>query len=456
MPIRQMSGLQTFPLSTGATDNPTYTPGSPIRFYLSTLPRAAGNLAYYLYGIYLTFNGTLTQSGGTGAVVFDQRLYNILIDYLSVQGAWCGSPMSSQNVKGYWLPTILAVGTGYNLAMPPTPSLPTTNGASGLSKTIFIPFGLGNGDKPHQTAQLNVLYKNAFFEVGCQAAAVLAAISPGATFTGTIRASAACFPESEIRVGPGVEWVDYQTVAAAGQTQVLISGFGNSTQMTNSEQGAGVAFAMAMSNLQGQPGAFDPQNLTQVTVPFRNQLQTNHVQPFLSAALASMGERRPMGTGAFYVAPGTYGQGAQLDISDWPYTQVAVNPGATVGINTEMVGLQGLPLVPQATGFQLSKMQVVSGDVSYYMAMSSGPTGMHHTLVQHVRSWAPQSWADALKAISDSGLIGDVFGSNSGELAWSVKMVGGKNPASVRPGKLRFLPMALKPKAHVQRRQARG
>ena len=448
-----MSGFQSFPLSTGSSDNPAYTAGSPVRFYLSTLPKGVGKMAYYLYGIFLTFQGSIVQSGGAGSAFFDARLANLLIDYLSLQGSLFGTPLSSQNVKGYWLPTIGMVGSGYNTGLPVHPAISSGAGTYNLSKTFFVPLGLGNGDRPHHTSQLNVLYKNAFLEIGCQSAGVLAALSTGATFSGvTIRASAACFPEPEIRVGPGVEWIDYPQVASAGQQQVLISGFGNSTQLVNTEQGAAIAFAMAMSSLQGQPGSFDPANLTQVTVPFRNQTQTNHVTPLLAAAILSMGERRPMGASIAYGGAGTQ----QLDTSDWPYITPSTSPNNTVGQANELVGLVGFPLVPQATNVQLSKLQVVSGDASYYLSMSAGPTGIHHTLVQHVRSWAPQMWADALKAVGDAGLISDVFGPNAGDLAWQVKALSGKSAASISPSKLRFLPMSLKPKAAALRRQARG
>lgn len=448
--LKTMSGFQTFPLTTGASDNPAFTAGGPLKFQLSTLPRSTGGLAYYLYGIYITFAGTLTQSGGTGVLVNAQRILQLLVDYLSIQQAWNGTPISAQHVKGYWLNTILPVGGGYNMALPTMPGIAAANGANQFSTTFFLPLCMGNGAKPHHTAQLNVLYRNAYLEIGCQAAAVLTAFSPGATFSSlTVRASAACLPEPEIRVGPGVEWIDYQQVASSGQSQVVLDAFGNNTQLVNTEPGAGVAFAMAMSNLQGQPGSFNPFDITQISIPFRSQQQTNHIVPLLSQQLASMGTRRPMGTAAAVTA----GAAGALDTSDFPYIQNAL--AQTAGTNQEMAGLLGLPIVPQATDVQLSKLQVVAGDTSFYMTLSSGPTGTHHVLVQHVRSWSRAGWDEALKIITDTKLINDVFGNNTGGLAWSVKMQGGKNPLDVQPHKLRFLPMALKPKVHTDRRQSR-
>ena len=447
MPIRTMSGFQSFPLSTGSSDNPAFTPGSPLAFQLGALPRNLGSLAYYLYGIFVTFAGSVVQAGGAGSAISDQRIIALLVDYLQLSNAWNGSPLSPQNVKGYWLPTILVVGSGYNTSLPIMPSIPAAPGTYQFSKTLFIPLCLGNGDKPHHTAQLNVLYRSALFSLGCAQSSALAAFSTGATFSGiSVRASAACLPEPEIRVGPGVEWIDYQQTATSGQQQVLLNSFGNNTSLLNSEQGAAIAFAMAMSNLQGQPGSFDPANITQIAIPFRSQIQTSHIPPLLAQQLGSMGERRPFANPILQLTTGPN------DSQDWPYAQNTGSAGA--GLNQEMAGLLGLPIVPQPTNMQLSKLQVVSGDTSYYMSLAAGPSGTHHTLVQHVRSWSPAGWAEALKVIQDSGLLSDVFGSNTGDLAWSVKMTGGKSPNGVSPNKLRFLPMALKPKAHALR-QAR-
>lgn len=448
MPIRRMSGLQLFPLSTGVSDAVAFSAGGPLKFQLGNLPKSLGKLAYYLYGIFVTFSGTVTQAGGTGVLIPDARLYSLLIDYLSLGNAWHGAPLSPQHVKGFWLPTILPVATGYNLAMPATPSIPAANGATAFEKTMFIPLCLGNGERTHHSAQLNVLYRQAFFEIGCAPAAALTAFSPGATFSGiTVRASAGCMPEPEIRVGPGVEWVDYQTSAQAGGNQVLLQSFGNATQLLNTEAGAAVAFAMAMSSNQGQPGSFDPVNVTQISIPFRNQTQINHITPFVAAQIASMGPRRSLGTGSAIAV------GGLNDTQDFPYAQNFAAEAA--GANLEMAGLLGIPLVPQPTDMQTSKLQVVSGDTSYFLTMSSGPSGTHHTLVQHIRSWAPQGFAEALKIIQDSRLISDVFGNTSGELAWSVKTGNGKSPSEIAPAKLRFLPLALKPKSSVERRQAR-
>jgi hypothetical protein len=449
MSLKTISGFQSFPLSTGSSDVPAFTAGSPLKFQLSTLPRNLGSLAYYLYGVVITFAGTLTQSGGTGAIVNDQRMLAFLIDYLSIQNAWHGSPLSANYVKGYWLSTILPVGGGYNESFPTMPSIPAANGANQFSKSIFLPLCLGNGSKPHHTAQLNVLYRNAYLEIGCQAASVLSAFSPGATFSGiTVRASAVCLPEPEIRVGPGIEWVDYQQSASSGQTQVVLDAFGNNTQLINTEAGAGVAYMAAMTSLNGQPGSFDAGNLTQVSVPFRNQIQTQHIPPFLAAQIMSQGARRKMGQAVATSASG------QIDNADFPY--LANDTTVAAGLNQEMQRLLGLTLVPQPTEVQLSKLQVVNGDTSYYLTLSSGPSGTHHTLVQHVRSWTPKAYDEALKVVKDSKLVNDVFGGVSDQLAWSVKMSNGKNPNDVQPHKLRFLPLALKPASFAKRRQGRA
>lgn len=133
------------------------------------------------------------------------------------------------------------------------------------------------------------------------------------------------------------------------------------------------------------------------------------------------------------------GAGTFSDIQDFPY--VAGNTPTSSA--NEMAGLMGLTLVPQGNDVELSKLQVVNGDVSYYLTLSSGPSGTNHTLAQHVRSWTPQMWIDSEKEIVDSGLKRAVLG--DGSCRWTPKLLYGKAADEIDAKKLRFLPMCLKP-----------
>lgn len=434
------SGLQFRALSTGTSDVSVVPSGAPLSYDLSPLPVENDGLANYLAGFFITFSGSISP-GASGIPIPQMLLLAILIDSISLNNAKHGTPISPNFVKGWMLPTISFVGGGYNYCVPNMGNIPPSNAVHGFDFSFFLPLCLGNGDRPHHTMQLQALYRKA--QLVIQFNNLLARLQnfiPTATaFTSTIRVSAAHLPEREIRVGPGIEWVDYQTPASANQTEVKLQSFGNNTQLNNSSQGAGVAFAMAMSNVGPQPGSFAVDQLQQIQIPFRGQIQTTHVHPVvLHQQLASMGVRRAMGQNQNHGA----GLAAQTDTQDFPY-YAAETTADTAGSPVELTSLLGAVIVPQADGIELSKIQVVNGDVSYYMSLATGPAGTHHTLVQHVRSWEAQMWSDAEKEIVDSGLKRKLFGDST--VAWAPKLLYGKHPGEISPKKLRFLPMTLKP-----------
>ncbi|HYM46763.1 MAG TPA: hypothetical protein VES65_11470 [Solirubrobacteraceae bacterium] len=439
--LKTPTGYQARALSVGTSDKPTLPTGANLSFDLSPLPCDDGNLAYYLPGFFVTFKGAVTQSGGTGNAIPQEVLFSILLDSIALNNAIHGTPLSPNFVKGWGMNTISYVGGGYNYATPNRGAIPAGNGTYNFAFSKFIPLCAGNGERPHHTAQLQCLFRKAQLVLQFNTVAtVLSNFSPGASLgTTTVQVSALQLPEREIRVGPGVEWVDYQTPASSGQTEVKLQSFGNNTQLNNTEQGAGVCFAMAMALSYQQPGSFVPDNLQQLQIPFRGQIQTTHVEPIvLHQLLASMGVRRQIASDvAFATAPTT-----PNDIQDWPYGATN-NPQSLTTAAPELNGALGLVLVPQGMNFEYSKVQVVNGDTSYYLTLSSGPSGTHHTLVQHLRSWTPQMWADAEKEIVDSKVKSHLFGSST--LKWVPKLLYGKSAADVDPKKLRFIPMTMKP-----------
>jgi len=434
------TGCEFFRLSTGSSDAPAIPPGAPLTWNLSSLPINNGKKAYKLLGLMVTIAGSMAQ-GASGVLIPQLKLLQLLIDSMELSNAFHGSPISPNHVKGYWLPTISYVGGGYKYASRNLGDIPSTNATFPFRWTVYIPLSMGNGVTPSHTAQLALFYLASQFTIQWQPTSVLTTYSSTSVLSSTsVRVSAVMKPVPEISVGPGVEWIDYQTTASANQSQVQLKSFGNTTQLNNTESGAGLGFAMAMSSLAGQPGAFDPANLTQVQIPFRGQINTTHIQPFLSQQDYCQGGR---------TFPGHAALANAQDINDFPYSfnnNVVAADGGAVPITTpvlELAGLLGLPLIPQSRNVRLSKMQVVNGDADYYLQLSSGPSGTHHTLCQQVRSWTPEFWKSAAAEIVRSGLAETVYGSTN--LDWDVKMLEG-DPSRVRRRKTRFLPMVLRPK----------
>jgi hypothetical protein len=298
-----------------------------------------------------------------------------------------------------------------------------------------VPLSLGLGQKPHHTAQLAAFYKEAQLSLQIQSNTVLAALSPGATLTSlTARASAILLPEKELRMGPIFEIVDYQMPATSGQTAVPIQAFGNQTQLTKTEKGAGVVFFAPLSSVFGLPGAFTVDAVTRANVPWRNQTDTGHIVPYAAQQILGMGNQRVIG--------GAVDQAAAQALSDaggFPYT-----PGNDPSNSTnELVNMMFLPIVTPQDQLETSKVQVVDGDEQINLTLSSGPAGTHHMLCGHLRSWQLAAYNDAATLLQTLGLPDKVLDpKSSGPLVFVPKTLRRNTDIDAKKG--RFLPQVLK------------
>jgi hypothetical protein len=429
------TGIQSWPLSAaGGGDNPSLTQGSPTVFNLNTLPIAQGNLAYYLPALMVTITGILTQSGGTGVRTAWNNLYRILVESLELRNAWHGSPISPQFVKGSMMPVIEQVTLGYRNMVRKRGFFAAANGATSFSFSFPVPLSLGVGQKPHHTAQLVALYKEAQLSVQVAQASVLTALSPGATLSSlACRCSAILLPEAEIRLGPVMEIVDYQVAATSGQVNVPIQSFGNNTGLTRMERGAGLVYFGLLTSNQGLPGPFLPENITRLNVPWRGQTDTGHLPPYIAQQILAMGNGRTVGS----VDDQAIAKGLS-DTAGFPYTEAFDASNST----NELTNLLAVPLVTPGADFEVTKAQVVDGDESFNATLSSGPSGTWHNLAVQLKSWQPNAWHEAADYLISLGLPMKVLGQNSG-LTWVPKTL--RKNRSISAKKARFLPMVLKP-----------
>jgi hypothetical protein len=428
------TGVQSWPLSaSGGGDFPSLVQGSPTVFNLNTMPIMQGDLAYYLPILAATVTGTLTQAGGTGVRIAWNALYRILVESLEVRNCWHGSPISPQYVKGAMLPIIEQVCMGYRNAFRKRGFFPAANGAYTFSFSFPIPLSLGVGQKPHHTAQLVALYKEAQFSLQVAQASVLTAISPGATLSNLqIRCSGILMPEPELRAGPVMEIIDYQSPATSGQVNVPLQAFGNAGMLTKQEKGAALVYLGLLTSNQGLPGPFLPENLVRLNVPFRGQTDTGHLPPYLVQQIASMGNARTNGS--------VDDQGvakAYADTAAFPYT----DGYDAVGTN-EMAGLLAVPIACPGSDFEMTKAQVIDGDESFNATLSSGPAGTWHNLAIQLKSWQAQAWQDLAAYLISLKMPDKVLGKNT-NLTWELKTL--RKNADLEASKSRFLPMVLKP-----------
>jgi hypothetical protein len=426
--IRNHTGFHFYPLTTGASDTYTWNASDLATFNLKNIPILVSDLAYYMYGITVTFTGNWVQ-GGSGSQVNRDQLIRSLIDSIEIRNAWHGTVISSRQIKGSMLPIVEFVGAGYQDGQRGPTAIPVAAGTYPFRLNLFIPLCVGLGDKPHHTAQLALFYKQAQLDINTPLASVATGISTGSSITAvSVRASATMLPEPEIRLGPAVEWVDYQSAASVGQAQIELDSFGNKTGISGTIPNAGVVWMGALSSSGGLPGSFATSTVSRYSFPWRGQVDIRHIDPFIMGQLMCMGPSRPD-----YVA----------------LSSTALYSGATSGfpyardndLSATGQGLTGLlffPLVTPANDLELTKIQLAKGTQSYFIDATFA--GTNHTLTQHVRSFDDNKREDAVKQVVDSGLAKAIIGQSTG-LGWIPKLL--KKNTDIDPNKLRFIPFRL-------------
>lgn len=433
--LRNHTGVQLFPLRTSAGTVAALTQGSNATFDLSSLPIYNGNLANYVPAIIITLKGILTQSGGTGVAMFWDNFLRTIIQSIDLQNAFHGRPIAAESVLGSILPIIEFIGNGGRYVSRRRGKIPAANGAYSFNYTFAIPLSFGYGRKPHHTAQLALFFKNSQLVLNIAAASVGTTLSPGSTLTSlTAEASAVLLPEPELRLGPGIEWVDYQAAVSSGQTTFQINDFGNRTTLDGTERGAGVLFHGLLTSVNGQPGPFTAQNLTALTAQYRGQVNITHVDGLVAMCLDALGDNRPIG-GAVDQAVAS----ALSDTNGFPYAMGTDHSNSL----ENRTGLLFFPVGPMPTAdLELSKVQVVNDGIQLESTIASLSGTMHH-LCAHVRSWTPEKMESAARLIVDSGLAQKVVGTS--QVEWDLKVQNKQHPDSINPKKMRFFPLTLKP-----------
>jgi hypothetical protein len=424
--LRNHTGFELYPLTAGSNDSPAVAQGSPVTFEFRNVPLSVGNLAYYMYGVILNFSCTIDTAAEAGLVYWD-RLVEALIDSIDVRNCWHGTPVSQTHAKGQILKIMEFVGAGYRYVQRPTAAVANAVTDGTLRRLVYIPLSVGCGTKPHHTAQLNLFYKQAQLVINTAAASVLTGISAGADFDSiSVKATAVMLPEPEIRLGCGVEWIDYRSPSSTTQEQILLASFGNVTGLTGTIPDAGVLWLGALTNTE-MPGSFSVDAVTRYSFPWRGQVPITDIDSLMAQQTLAQNDVMPTR------------ETATGDISSpagFPFT--ISRSWAATGVD-QLAAALALPMVTEAVDVELTKVQTAKGDQSYFL---SGPTfsGTNHTLAQHVRSWDDNKRIDAVRQIVDSGLAKTVIGRSSG-LGWAPKLLN-KND-TISGDKLRYLPWRL-------------
>jgi hypothetical protein len=378
-------------------------------------------MANYLLCLLVTFYGSVVQSGSTGLPVNDDMLTAALVSSVQLQGAWHGSPLQQTFCIGAYLPIMEYLGAGFRLPRRAPNAINSANGAHNFNHTILIPLAIGNVAKPYQTAQLALMYKKASFIINLNAGTVLAALSPGAAFAGTggtgsmtMQVSAVLEPQPNLVLAPGNEWIDYQSPASAGQSQIPIFGFGNQTGLVGTNPNAGITDLLAIGNGAGTPfastgilpGSFDPSGVQSYQWGWRGQNTTFHPEAIAAMQFLALGPSKQGWLGPESAVTAIDGQG-------FPYANTTSGPIPTNA--TPLSGLYGFPLVTSTVRMLLSKVQTAGNNEMLTLTLKGGfsYSGQNHIFGRHVRSFSPDKIQDWQNQIIASGMASALLGTTN-------------------------------------------
>lgn len=438
--LRNHTGFRKWPLRGDAGQVQALTPGEPNKFDLKNLPLLTGRYANYAVGMLLTATGTASIAAEGNTVIIDaQNMTRLLYDSFDLQGAWHGRPIAFQHWRGATLPIIEHVSAGYQWFSRRMQPLRITDGDDiDFRHNVFLPLGHFLGEKPHHTAQLALFYKDAEQFINAAQASVATAFNSALSFSDvSLQCSMILLPEPEVRLGPATEWLEFRQASQPNNDEVDLDSLGNATALEGVEPGGGIDFAMALTDVRGQLGSFSLDTVSRFSCPFRDQTQTNHMDPFL-AELDSCEDILSLDGVPFVTLDGNATASFGVDFERWPYVPAitpSINPGDGLPLNG-----RGFPIVSPSRELEVTKIQVVEGTQTYFLTATFAGTNPHRTLVHQFKSWTPAKIADAKRLIIESGIALAVEGTN--DLDWQVKTIN-KNAASIDRRKARFLPLRL-------------
>ena len=150
-----------------------------------------GRLWYYCTAIVIPVTVTITQNGGTGVIIPDLVLGNVL-QSLQVQCPVLGTLFQHANTRGIIAKSLLNyVGSGFG-ALDEVSSVAAANGTYTRTFYIRLPFAQEYLRKPHETSPWGGFFEGGTVESRIDVTTVLQGLSPGSLVTSVVQR---CFME---------------------------------------------------------------------------------------------------------------------------------------------------------------------------------------------------------------------------------------------------------------------
>jgi hypothetical protein len=433
------TGGTSWPLKSASGENPTITQGKPITFLFTDLPDRCptGPLANYLPGCFLTVKGTITQPSEGATPIPRDVLPGLFLDSIDWTQSFFGAPLSTNYIKGKFLPVIEFTANGFKYGQRQAGVIPV-NVTTGFSFTVWLPAASDRrGRLISATSQLALLFQPSQCKINFAAASALDDFSNGATAANlSCRLTADLDVRQELVLGTPMEWVLHE-IPAAGST-VRIEGFGRNTAFTGVEEKGGVAFLGELTGNSNQDGIMDPADIDQISFQWRGQGELQDIDAWINKFVGLLPNDRPQQGGVTAgIVTGTAGLN---DFAGYPNAMIAGDLNANQIDENQM---RFFPWVLGGRELRLTDLQTAEQDQTYYVTVGTPFSGTHQILAQYARQWQVgkrNAWEALVRA---SGLVQWVYR----DAAASAKMVQ-RIPLSkhfTTPDQYTYLPFALQP-----------
>jgi len=430
----RVTGVKKYSLNTGTTDNPSLTQGSPVQFNLGDIPAVEDGLANYLPGVLVTVSGNVVVSGGSGTRFSVDDLARAIFSSIEVRDGFFGYPLRAAKFLGAYLPSVEFVAGGYQKPVPQRAFFPAGASTYPFAASFFIPINYcGAIEDSENTAQLAAAYSRATMVFNIAASSVIAGISTGATLTSmTMKATALCLPDHEIRLAPGIEVADYTAPASSGESFSILSA-GDDTGFDGALPGAGVLWASLLTNARGQGGAFAGNAITAFGMPWRGQRRTTHLEPFIAEAWGAMPPQRPQGS--------VVDSATSVALTDYAGAPHLFTSGADIAGSPINAALTGFPIVSPGFRTRLSKVQHIEGTQPVIASFGSS-SGTHHLLMLQAKRWTKQKQDQYLQHLLGLGVVQKALPAGKKLIGqWTPKLAGHQGAVSAK--KARYMALKL-------------
>lgn len=343
----------------GSRSSGALAPGASVQYVFdaqqSRVGASSGKPGLYncVRGIMLFFSVIVVRSsGGTTPIYADQ--FPLSVKSIGLTTPMFGTLIDPTITSGMIAKHIMEFfGLGYMHSGVNRQPIPGTDGTYTRTFEIFIPFAqVSNDDPDHFDVWLGWLDQS-LLEIFCNDAANPFGVSAGVTITSlTINTAIETVPWPELIIPPYVVTRRYQQAASAGSNGPKLTNVGDAGALQGVDDGARLNAMLFCHQAGGFTGSGTADQITAITMPWRDQAQSTLPQGFFERYLRAVRERGTTNLG--------FDTLVTLGVFDnVPPYAMSANPG-TGQLND--ASSRYTPLVWQENGGQISYMQKVKGN----------------------------------------------------------------------------------------------